>query len=76
MILIEKLIKKNPLSLKKLLFIGLLSLIFNSNSYSQAIQVSLDNFDSHSSTKTLVSNFHELDNNNRFNPFRSSEEIG
>jgi len=39
-ILIEKLIKKNPLSLKKLLFIGLLSLIFNSNSYSQSSGVS------------------------------------
>ena len=33
--LIKKHIKKNPLSLKKLLFIGLLSLIFNSNLYAQ-----------------------------------------
>ena len=36
MILIEKLIKKNNLTLKKFVFIGLLSLIFNSNSYSQS----------------------------------------
>jgi hypothetical protein len=33
--LIKKYIKKNPLSLKKVLFIGLLSLIFNSNLYAQ-----------------------------------------
>ena len=75
MILIEKLIKKNNLTLKKFVFIGLLSLIFNSNSYSQSIQLSLDNFDSNYSTKTLVSNFNELDKNNSFNPFSSSEEI-
>ena len=35
MILIEKLIKKNNLTLKKFVFIGLLSLIFNSNLYGQ-----------------------------------------
>ena len=75
MILIEKLIKKNNLTLKKFVFIGLLSLIFNSNSYSQSIQLSLDNFDSNYSTKTLVSNFNELDKNNSFNPFSPSEEI-
>ena len=75
MILIEKLIKKNNLTLKNFVFIGLLSLIFNSNSYSQSIQLSLDNFDSNYSTKTLVSNFNELDKNNSFNPFSPSEEI-
>ena len=35
MILIKKHIIKNTLTLKKVLFIGLLSLIFNSNLYSQ-----------------------------------------
>ena len=39
-ILIKKHIIKNTLTLKKVLFIGLLSLIFNSNTYSQSSDVS------------------------------------
>ena len=35
--MIKKYIKKNPLSLKKFVFIGLLSLIFNSNLYAQLV---------------------------------------
>ena len=74
-ILIKKHIIKNTLTLKKVLFIGLLSLIFNSNSYSQTTKLSLDIFDSNFSIKSPVPSFNIQDENNSFNTFSSSEEV-